>query len=206
MKRLILIIITIAVLYFILGFSAEKLGFLNKEFYNESATIIGGIASILGLLGIVLPGIKPSDIKDLEISNLLKLAQTAEEIKARESELSTKQRSIAELEIQRKEMEFLIRKASLSLYLKDQLENYNNKLLELYDENKELRTVVDKISDIKIQIDELDVEIENSDMAEKVYDTIKTLRRPRSGEIELSISLVNFLGKFFKAFFSVLSK
>lgn len=67
MKRLTLLTITISVLYFILGFIAVKLGYLKKDFYNESATIIGGIASILGLLGIVLPSIKPSDIENLEI-------------------------------------------------------------------------------------------------------------------------------------------
>ena len=110
------------------------------------------------------------------------------------------------LAIQQKEMELLIRRASLSLYLKDQLDSYNTRLLELYEENKELRTVVEKITDLKVQVTELDIEIESNDMAEKVYEIIRAIKRPRSIDIETGGTPAGIIWHFFKSLVSQLIK
>lgn len=199
MRRLALIIITLSVLYFICGFIAVKLDWLEKDFFNESATIIGGVASILGLLGFVLPGIKTSDLKNIELQNLKRLAETADEIQKREQELNNKQTDIQKLELQKTEMEFLIRKASLSLYLKDQLDNYNKRLEEIVTDNKELTKIIDKIIELKQKSEELDLEIESSPLADKAFELISTVKRKNDLEISFESPFLT-VGSVFERF------
>lgn len=80
MKKISVAFILIAVLYFVIGYVLVITGQLKQDLYNQIATIVGGLASILGLLGFVLPSLKTSDIKSIEIDTLKSLAKTAEEI------------------------------------------------------------------------------------------------------------------------------
>jgi cytochrome c biogenesis protein CcdA len=79
-KKISVAFILIAVLYFVIGYVLVITGQLKQDLYNQIATIVGGLASILGLLGFVLPSLKTSDIKSIEIDTLKSLAKTAEEI------------------------------------------------------------------------------------------------------------------------------
>ncbi|MEY2923036.1 MAG: hypothetical protein RL108_1662, partial [Bacteroidota bacterium] len=116
MRKLKVPIIIIAVLFFIIGYILVLIGFLKQEMYNQIATIVGGLASILSLLGLVLPSLKASDIKTIEVETLKSLAKTAEEIQQKEKELNTKQNDLSQLELQKQELEFLVRNASLNLF------------------------------------------------------------------------------------------
>lgn len=166
-------------LYFIIGYILVLLDLWDKETYNQVATIVGGATSILGLLGFVLPGIKMTDLKKLELDTLKNLALTAEEIQKREKELTTKQSDIVKLELQKKELEFLVRKASLSLFFKEQLERYNQKLVELVSESKEISRVINEITELNEKVRELDVEIEKNPNAEKVFELVESAKRHR---------------------------
>lgn len=50
MKKLIVTIVILSVLYFVVGFIAMSLGLLQKDTYLTYAAIIGSIASVCGLL------------------------------------------------------------------------------------------------------------------------------------------------------------
>lgn len=80
MKKFARFLIIIVVLYFIVGYILVILNILKQELYNQIATIVGGIASACGLLAFVIPSIKTSDFKNIEIDTLKSLAKTAEEI------------------------------------------------------------------------------------------------------------------------------
>lgn len=179
MRRLAIWIITLSFLYFVIGYIFVLLDFWDRETYNQVATIIGGTASILGLLGFILPGIKTTDLKALELDTLKNLAVTAEEIQKRDRELTTKQSDIVKLELQKKELEFLVRKASLSLFFKEQLERYYQRLVELISDNKEISRTINEITELKEKISELDVEIEKNPNAEKVLELVESAKRER---------------------------
>ena len=108
MKRIASIVIIIAVIFFIGGYILVILGKLEQAQYNQIATIVGGVASILGLLGLALPRLKTSDIKSIEIETLKNLAKTAEEIQKKEAELNIKQNDLTRLELQKQELEFIL--------------------------------------------------------------------------------------------------
>jgi len=185
MRKYSVIFIIIAVLYFILGYILVIFGVIKQELYNQIATIVGGIASILGLLSFVLPTLKVSDFKNIEIDTLKSLAQTAEEIQKKEVELSTKQNDLTKLELQKKELEFLVRKASLNLFFKEQIERYYETLEKQISDNKEISRTINEIKELEFKISELEIEIEKSPNTENILKIIEEARNHKKTIIEI---------------------
>jgi len=142
MRRLILSVVFACVTYFVVGFILVKLQlFPEKDFYSY-AGIVGGLASVCGLLAFALPKLRTSDIQALELDSLQRAAQAAAEIEKREKELTDKEREIIRLKLQKEEMEFLVRKASLQLFLESQAKRQINRANELVDQDKELAKIL----------------------------------------------------------------
>lgn len=192
MKRFGIIYIALAVLYFVVGYALVVFGVMRQEVYNQVATIVGGLASILGLLAFVLPGIRSSDIKTIEVDALKSLAKTAEEIQSKEAELSTKQNDITRLELQKQELEFLVKKASLNLFYKDQMERNYETLDRLISENREIARVMNEIKELEFKIEELHIEIEKSANTENILKIIEEARSHRKTTIEINTPLDPF--------------
>lgn len=162
MRKLKVPIIIIAVLFFVIGYIFVLTGFLKQEMYNQIATVVGGLASILSLLGLVSPSLKESDIKTIEVETLKSLAKTAEEIQKKEKELNSKQNDLTQLELQKQELEFLVRNASLNLFFKEQMERYYETLERQVSESKDISRTINDIKELDYKINELNIEIEKS--------------------------------------------
>lgn len=194
MKKFAISFIILAVSYFLIGYIFVILGQLEQDLYNQIATIAGGLASILGLLGLVLPALKTSDIKSIEIDTLKNLAKTAEEIQKKEAELNTKQNDLTKLELQKQELEFLVRKASLNLFFKEQLERYYETLDKQIAENKEISRSIKEIKELEYKISELDIEIEKSPNTESILHIIEEARKQRKTTIEIKTPFDSLFG------------
>lgn len=189
MKKFAVSFIIIAVLFFIVGYIFVVFAILKQSLYNEIATIVGGLASILGLLGFVLPSLKTSDIKSIEIDTLKSLAKTAEEIQKKEAELNTKQNDLTKLELQKQELEFLVRKASLNLFFKEQMERYYENLDKQISDNKEISRTINEIKELEYKIEELSIEIEKSPNTENILKIIEDARKNRRAKVEINTPL-----------------
>jgi uncharacterized membrane protein len=186
MRKFTITIIILAVIFFIFGYVLVFFGYLKQENYNQIATIVGGLASIIGLLGFVLPSLKTSDIKNIELETLKSLAKTAEEIQKKEAELTTKQSDLTKLELQKQELEFLVRKASLNLFFKEQMERYYETLDKQISDNKEISRTIKEIKELEYKIVELEIEIEKSPNTENILKIIEEARKHRKTNIELN--------------------
>ena len=189
MKKFSVAFIVIAVLFFVIGYVLVILDILKQDLYNQIATVVGGLASILGLLGFVLPSLKTSDIKSIEIDTLKSLAKTAEEIQKKEAELNTKQNDLTKLELQKQELEFLVRKASLNLFFKEQMERYYETLDKQISDNKEISRTINEIKELEYKIAELEIEIEKSPNTENILKIIEEARKHRKTSIEIKTPL-----------------
>ena len=194
MKKFSVIFIIIAVLFFVVGYVFVIFGLLEQTHYNQIATIVGGLASILGLLGFVLPSLTTSDIKSIEIDTLKSLAKTAEEIQKKEAELNTKQNDLTKLELQKQELEFLVRKASLNLFFKEQMERYYENLDKLIADNKEISRTINEIKELEYKIAELEIEIEKSPNTENILKIIDEARKHRRPSIEIRTPFDGLIG------------
>ena len=200
MKKIAIIVIILAVIFFIGGYVLVIFGKLEQALYNQIATIVGGTASILGLLGFARPTLKTSDIKSIEIDTLKSLAKTAEEIQKKETELNIKQNDLTKLELQKQELEFLVRKASLNLFFKEQMERYYETLDKQISDNKEISRTLKDIQELEYKIQDLEIEIEKSPNTEDIMKIIEEARTHRKTTIEIVTPFDDFIkamGRFF---------
>jgi hypothetical protein len=196
MKKITGFFIVTVVLFFIIGYILVVLNILEQNLYNQIATVLGGLASTIGLLAFVLPSLRTSDIKNIEIDTLKSLAKTAEEIQKKEAELKTRESDILRLELQKEELEFLVKNASLNLFYKEQLERYYETLDKQISNNKEINTTLNEIRELEFKVNELDIEISKNPNTEYIIEIIKKARKYRKTEIKITTPF----DVFFKAF------
>jgi len=206
MKKFARFLIISVVLYFILGYILVILNVLKQELYNQIATIVGGIASACGLFAFVIPSIKTSDFKNIEIDTLKSLAKTAEEINKKEEELKTRESDIVRLELQKEELEFLVKKASLNLFFKEQLERYYETLDKQISGNREINQTLNEIRELEFKVNELDIEIEANPNAEYILEIIKKARNHRRTQVEIKTPFDGILKVFDEIARTIVSK
>jgi len=91
MKKLIVLIVILSILYFVFGFIAVIIGWVPKETYLTLSAIIGGVASACGLLSFgIARKISNEDIENIEIAYFKKVSETADELKRKNDELILK--------------------------------------------------------------------------------------------------------------------
>jgi len=169
MRKAIVGIVITSVLYFILGFLSTIFGWLQMSTYLNYGAIFGSLASICGLLSFVIPNrISADDFDNVEIGYLKKVSVAADQLQEKRQEISSRTQALSEtekeieaLEIKRQEMEFLVKKASLSLFLKDRIERNNSRITEIVNSNPELRGLIEEIPSMKEKLLAVDEEIEN---------------------------------------------
>ena len=170
-------LVILCLLYFVAGGIATLAGWLPTQAYLSMAGVVGGLASVLGLIALARPGLRQTDLEDLELQSLRKLADASDEIKQLErARLATKQ-EIDTLEARRREMEFLVRKASLSLFLQEQHRLYSKRIVEELAKNKDLEANLQELRGIDEKLTALDEEIEKDPNVDLLKDTIEAARR-----------------------------
>ncbi|MBK7103796.1 MAG: hypothetical protein IPH62_00730 [Ignavibacteriae bacterium] len=215
MKRILISIVIIALGYFIFGFVAVLLKWFDKDLYLTLSAIIGGVASVSGLLAFASSRLKKEDIENVGIEYFKKVVESSEELKKKEEELQhkeleldTKEKELMELEIKKSEIELLVRKASMALFLKDQFERTQYRINEIKDENKELSKLLLQYVTYKKQLQVLDQEIsvdENSEILAEIIAEVNSIKssseklnRPKSfidAILETSDSILRILYK-----------
>ncbi|MCP4584123.1 MAG: hypothetical protein GY839_21125 [candidate division Zixibacteria bacterium] len=150
LRKFIRIIFTVSILYFIVGLIIAELSLIpifTYEVYLKFAAMIGGVASVFGLLALALPIISSDDLKTLEISSLKNIASLAEEMQEADKEIDKKSREINKLNVEQKQIELLVRKASLSLHLQNIYENNNKLLAETYQNNLKIKNQLEALGE-----------------------------------------------------------
>ena len=150
---------------------------IDWDIYFKIATIVGGLASIIGILGLSSNPLKDSDIRDFRSDSLKKLAQTAEEIEAKHDEIEETNKKISSLEYKKEELEVLVEKASLSLYYKGELERSYSKLSTLIASSKEINDLILSIQQLEHDAGTLNNEIENNKDIQDVISTIEKAKQ-----------------------------
>ena len=206
-KKILISIVLLAIGYFILGAITVWLSWFEKDTYLTLSAIIGSIASVSGLLAFTTNKIERDDIERVGVEYFKKVVESADELKLKEEELLTKEKAltvkekeIKELDIKKQEMEYLVRKASMSLFLKDQLERTELRIVELVQENKEFTKLLQQRLTIVDQLKEVDGEIESSPKVELINEIIMTTRhalaqQPPKKKLETPLDFVLAVGE-----------
>ncbi len=174
LRAFVILIVTIAILYFTLGGIACALGWFDLTAYAVAGGIVGSIASTLGLISLSRPALAQSDLESIEIESLQKIAVTTKDIQQLELRRATQKEEIASLEQQRKELEVLVQRASLSLFLKEQHKHQTERIANAIRKSESLRQSLEEISRIEKKIAALDDEIETDPNVDLLKSIIRS--------------------------------
>lgn len=177
MRKLYAGIIFICMIYFIGGWIAVNINLATRDDYFAYAGIVGGLASVAGLLALTRPSITQSDIKAVELETLKSVAETAERLQQLQSTQAKTVQEIDDLEVKKKEMELLVKKASLALFLKEQYSYHERKILDEVSRNEVLATALQSAKETADKIAALDEQIELDPNVKQLRDIIVTASR-----------------------------
>jgi hypothetical protein len=169
-------LITFCVLYFIVGGLLTVFKLIQPATYAIIGGIVGGFASVLGLLSLARPPLSQSDINQIEIDSLKKITEASEEIKTLEKTRAATEQELDTLEERKRQMEFLVQKASLSLFLQEQGKLYEKRIQEQLSNNKELAFQLSELSTIDTKLDALNEEIDrdpNVNILKGIIESVK---------------------------------
>jgi hypothetical protein len=121
------------------GWFAIHFNLFTKEDYFAYAGIVGGLASVAGLFALTRPAITQSDFQALELSTIKSMTETATQLQELESARKRTKGQLVDLEQKKKEMELLVKKASLALFLKEQYVYHEKQVLDEINRNDKLK-------------------------------------------------------------------
>lgn len=180
MRKIFAIIIALCVVYFIGGWVTIHFELWNKDSYFEYAGIVGGLASVVGLLSLTKPALTKTDLQEIELDSLKSLAKTSEQLKQLETERAKTKEELGDLELQKKEMELLVKKASLALFLKEQYSHHEKKVKAEIETNSELANSLNEIQEITKKLDVLEEEIETDQNVAQLKEIMASVSRSQS--------------------------
>lgn len=188
MKKLLIGFIVLCIVFFIGGFVLTRFGYLGENFYITLASIAGGMASVVGLLSLVRPSISKSDIDALEVESLTKVTSLSKQIEMAKQEQAQTQEEIARLAVKKEEMQFLVRKASLSLFLQEQVVQKQSRIIEIVQQNRELDSLIKEYAQTIEKLSRLEEEIkadENVELLREIMAYAKTEKHETTDPIQI---------------------
>lgn len=153
--------------------------------YLIIVAVVGGLASIIGLGAASMR----SELREYSAETLKKLAETADEIENKKTQLKDTAEQIASLEYKKEELEVLVRKASLSLYYKEECERLYQKLLDLIHRESEINDVIVSIQQAESNLMAIDGEINDN---KEIKDILATIQKAKSRQISNPLLRVSF--------------
>jgi predicted nucleic acid-binding Zn-ribbon protein len=177
MRRVYTITIFLCILYFLGGWVSVYAEWITKDSYFAYAGVVGGLASVAGLFALTRPAITRTDFEAIEIETLRSLTETTNQLKTLESKRTKTREELDDLAIKKAEMELLVRKASLALFLKEQFAHHERHVLDEIAKNSTLRQHLDGAIESAKKLDALNEEIESNPNVNQLKEIIASASR-----------------------------
>lgn len=205
MRRVIAIIILLCISYFIGGYMAVHFEWITNDQYLTYAGIVGGLASVAGLFSFTRPPLTKTDIQALELDSFKSMVESAEQLKVLEEQTAQTKTELDDLEIRKKQMELLVKKASMALFLKEQHSQHEQKILVRVKADETLRESLTHLEALKVKLDALNEEIDANPNVETLRNVIKSANR-RETSLDEAIDAMPLMARIIFIFIRELSK
>lgn len=178
-----LAILALAPIYFALGAVAVPfLGPWTWDKYLTGAGIVGGVASIVSLVGAARPRSLANELKQVETSTIQSLQAASDELQRLSEKSREAEGRISELQLQQQRMEVAVRKASLALFLEDQASFSQKRILDEVEKNPRIRAALDDLQQQRKGLLELEKTIEEDEDVKLLRGLLDDERRKRDRE------------------------
>ncbi|MBA8328782.1 hypothetical protein HVX13_14610 [Citrobacter freundii] len=159
MRRFCTVLVLLSMAYFIIGGLFAYLNKLELTIYLNGMAIVGFVMTIVCIYSLSKPAITQSDLEQLEATSLESITKTISELKSLKTNKNSTQEEILDLEKKRKEMELLVKKASMALFFREQLNYHERRILSEIKGSETLNHSLSEIKEIKGKLKALDEEI-----------------------------------------------
>lgn len=176
MRQTIKIAILLCLVFFGLGWFAVQQGWLTQSLYLTIASLVGTIASVIGLLTFSRPGISSEDLKAVEIESFAKLAAAAKDVEKLEGKKLQTQTDIEQLTRTKQEMDVLVRKAALSLFMNEELRRLEDRIVAHLEQYPAIKQDLAQYQEKTARLVELNEEIHAHKDADLLSEIIRRVR------------------------------
>lgn len=196
MRKFVIISFIILGVVYIGGAVCAFLKVIDWNTYLIIAAIVGGLASILGLGAAAMR----SELREYSADALKQLAKTANEIENKRTELKDTTDQIASLEYRKEELEVLVKKASLSLYYREECDRLYQKLLDLLHKDEELSEVIVSIQQMESDLVALEGEISENKEIKDILLTIQKAKNKKASNMFFRGASMSFFNILYRKF------
>ena len=172
MRKVFAVIIALCIIYFFGGWFMVRLGLLPQDDYAMYGGMVGALASVVGLFSFIRPPMSRINLRELEVDQLYSIAAMSEKIQELEQEKAKTEGEIEDLDFRKKEMEILVRKASFSLFLKEQLSYHERRVQEIAKRDSELSRHLEEVEGFKKKLTALNEQIDSDPNVSLLQDII----------------------------------
>lgn len=159
MRRLCAVLVFLSMIYFIIGGAFVFFNIIQLASYLTGMAVIGFVMTIVCIYALTKPVFTQSDLEKLETSSLESITKTITELKLLQTNRNSTQEELVDLEKRRKVMELLVKKASMALFFREQLNYHERRILSEVQSNEILSNGLSEIKEIKVKLRTLDEEI-----------------------------------------------
>lgn len=217
-RRLIIFIVTILLIYFILGFFAAKnswISWFDLNTYYSLGTIVGGISSVCGLLGLAYAKSTAKDLEDIEADYLRKVADLREELETKEKQVITQTKDIESLTARKEILELSIQRASRVLFIKTKKEEKEKEINVIITKEKKVVQLIKEIDELNEDLKRLGEEIKSDKNVETIREILKkegAIKKEQDFEIFKNLPLnpitaiIVLLGRILRAYDKMIKK
>lgn len=187
-KRIAAIAILIFVGYSVIGFGLVAFNKFEIGDFLIWFGVLGGLVSVVGLLSFFQKSTTKEDLQELQLDTLREIADSSRKLENLEEVREATVNDINTLEIQRQQMEVMIRKASLSIFLQEQYKLYVNKVLEQIRSNDDLHGNLNQLSNVHEQLEALEEEISKDENVDLLLEILRQAKQ-RSEESQIKTTI-----------------
>lgn len=201
MRKAALAFIVLTAAFIAIGWWPVKQNWITKDTYLTTAAIVGGIASVIGLLSLVRSPLSRKDFENVEWESITKIAESEKALTELEGRKVAAHNELERLTRTRQELTDLVKKASAVLFLREELERSSQKLRDFLEKEPELKQDLIEYREKFSRLMQLDEEVEAHPDAELITDVLFRARRisaPNRSEIMNTLDQIPIFGPVLK--------
>jgi hypothetical protein len=179
LRRLVAILILCCLIYFPIGYLAVSCDWISLTVFLAAGSGVGAIASIVSLISFIRPPITRQDVKNLDWESVRVVATRSKEIEELEDEKKRHVSEIDDLSKRKIEMEDLVRRASMELFLRDRLADCEKEVASSIKSQERLRHALETHRETTAKLRELEIEIENHPDIDLLNEIVSEVSRPK---------------------------
>jgi hypothetical protein len=207
LRRASIIIILLTAIFFAAGWWPVKKGWITEQTYLTAAGIVGGLASVVGLLGLVRSPLTRRDFENVEWEAVTKIADSEKQLLELEGRKAKAHSELDQLTRTRQELSDLVKKASAVLFLQEELDRSSQNLSKFLGKHPGLRKELEEYSENVSRLKALNEEVQHHPDAELIAEVLWRSRNRavvRRSELIETFNQIPLFGPFLKALFFIL--